>query len=139
MLRSKPCQFRHDPSLRPQFLNDNRWDAGLQFFRGEHAWDSREVVGYANVGPDGCVEAWLHRGQAIMAEFEDQDATGLKMPSCFCDETGIKFITFLTPVKRDFRFVFADFAHQCESFTAADIRRIADNQIKRRWLVTHDW
>src|SRR5207245_8909744 len=84
-------------------------------------------------GPSGCVEQRLHGGQAVVAEFEDQHSAGLEMRRRFRDEIGVKLVAFFSAVKRDFRFMLADFAHERCSLAVANVRRIADHEIEEKW------
>jgi hypothetical protein len=52
------------------------------------------------------------------------------------NEVGIDFVAFLAAEKCDFRFVLADFAHQRRGFALPNVRRIAGNDIKKKWRVT---
>jgi hypothetical protein len=107
-------------------------ESSLQPFSGEDAGDSGEVVGYGYVGPGGGVEKRLDGGEAVVAEFEDEDAAGLKMRGGLRDEIGVEFVAFFAAVERDFRFVIADFAHERCGFAAADVRRVAGDEIEGR-------
>src|ERR1700674_419169 len=104
----------------------------LQPFRGEDAGDSGEVVGYGYICPGGCVEEWLDGGEAVVAEFEDDYAAGIEMRGGLGDEIGVEFVAFFAAVESDFRFVIADFAHKSCGFAAADVGRVAGDQIQER-------
>lgn len=67
-----------------------------------------------------------------MAEFEDEEAAGFEMRGGLRDEIGVEFVAFFAAVKCNFGFVVADFAFECFLFAAADVRRIADDQIEER-------
>ncbi len=67
----------------------------------------------------------MDSGQAVVAEFEDEDSAGLQLGASLRDELGVEFVAFFAAVERDFRFVIADFAHQGGGFAAADVGRIA--------------
>ena len=66
-----------------------------------------------------------------MAEFEDEDAAWLKVRGGLRDEIGVEFVAFFAAVERDFRLVIADFAHEGCGFAAADVGRVADDQVDR--------
>ena len=65
-----------------------------------------------------------------MAEFEDDYAAGIEMRGGLGDEIGVEFVAFFAAVESDFWFVIADFAHEGCGFAAADVRRVADDQIE---------
>jgi len=94
--------------------------------------DAGEVVGYAYICPGGCVEKRLDGRETIVAEFEDEDAAGFKMRGGLRDEIAVEFVAFFAAVECDFRFVIPDFAHERWGFAAADVGRIAGDQIKKR-------
>jgi hypothetical protein len=105
-------------------------ESPLQPLCGEDAGDSGEVVGYAYIRPGGCVEERLDGGEAVVAEFEDEDAAGLEVRGGLRDEIGVEFVAFFAAVESDFRFVIADFAHEGCGFAAADVGRVADDEIE---------
>jgi hypothetical protein len=72
----------------------------------------------------------LDGGEAVVAEFEDEDAAGLEMGGGLGDETGVEFVAFFAAVEGDFRFVIADFAHERAGFAAADVGRVAGDEIE---------
>lgn len=65
-----------------------------------------------------------------MAEFEDEQAAGFEVASGFGDELGIEFVAFFAAEEGGVRFVFADFAREGGGFVAADVGRIADDEIE---------
>jgi len=67
-----------------------------------------------------------------VAEFQDENAAGLEMRGGLRDEIGVEFVAFFAAVKSDFRFVIADFAHECGGFAAADVGRVAGDEIEER-------
>ncbi len=67
-----------------------------------------------------------------MAEFENEYAAGLEVRGGLDDEIAIEFVAFFAAVERDFRFVIADFAHERGGFAAADVGRVAGDQIEER-------
>ena len=69
-------------------------------------------------------------GEAVVAELEDEDAAGLEMRGGLRDENGVEFVAFFAAVESDFRFVIADFAHERRCFAAADVGRIAGDEIE---------
>jgi hypothetical protein len=71
-------------------------------------------------------------GEAVVAEFEDEDAAGLEMCSRLRNEVGIELVAFFAAVESDFRFVVADFTHERCGFAAADVRRVAGDEIEGR-------
>ena len=71
-------------------------------------------------------------GEAVVAEFEDEDATGLEMRGGLRDEIGVEFVAFFAAVESDFRFVIADFAHEGGGFAVADVGRVAGDEIEKR-------
>ena len=79
-------------------------------FGGDDARNAGEIVGDADVRPFGRVEEWLHRGEAVVAEFEDEDAAGIEVRGGLRDEVGVEFVAFFAAKERDFGFVVADFA-----------------------------
>src|SRR5258708_8515625 len=52
------------------------------------------------------------------------------------DETGVEFVAFFASAKCDFCFVVADFAHEGCGFAAADVGRVAGDQVEEKWRVT---
>jgi len=101
-------------------------------FGGENARDAGEVVGYGYVCPGGGVEKRLDGREAAVTEFEDKEAGGFEMRGGLSDEISIEFVTFFAAVESDFWFVVADFAHQRGGFAAADVRRVAGDEIEER-------
>ena len=71
-------------------------------------------------------------GEAVVAEFEDEDATGLEVRGGLRDEIGVELVAFFAAVESDFWFVIADFAHEAGGFAAADVGRVAGYQIEER-------
>ena len=71
-----------------------------------------------------------------MAEFEDENATGSKMRCSLRNELSVKLVAFFAAIERDFWFVLADFAHQRCPFSAADVGRIADDEVEKKWRGT---
>src|SRR5690349_17750854 len=86
--------------------------------------------------PGGGFEKRLNSRQTIVAEFEDEDPTGLEVRGGLRDEIGVKLVAFFTAVECDFGFVIADFAHERRCFAPADVGRIAGNEIEKKWRVT---
>jgi len=107
-------------------------ESPLQPFRGEDAGDSGEVVGYAYICPGACVEERLDGGEAVVSEFEDEDAAGPEVRGGLRDEIGVEFVAFFAAVESDFRFVIADFAHEGGGFPAADVGGVADDEVEER-------
>src|SRR6266566_2674925 len=103
---------------------------------GQDAGDAGEVVGHIDPGPCRCVEQRLYRGQTVVAEFEDENSPRQEIFCRLRDEIGAEFVACLAAVKRDFRFVLADFAHERCGFAAADVGRIADNYIEAKRRVS---
>lgn len=99
-------------------------------FGGDDAGDASQVVGYADISPVGQIEERLDRGKAVVAKFEDQEAARLQVPRRLCDQFCVKFVAFFASVKGELRLVLADFALQRFFFVPADVRRIANDQIK---------
>ncbi len=66
-----------------------------------------------------------------MAEFEDEEAAGLEVRDGLHDEIGVEFVAFFAAVECDFCFVIADFAHERRCFAAADVGRIASDEIEK--------
>jgi len=130
---SKSREVRHVGRLRRECHVYN-----LGSFGGDDAGNSGEVVGDADVGPHGRIEKWLNGGERIVAEFEDEEAAGFEMRGGLRDETGVKFVAFFAAEKGERRFVVADFAREGWGFAAADVRRIGDDEIEKRWLVICD-
>ena len=54
----------------------------------------------------------LYSGEAVVAEFEDQDAAGLEMLGGLGDEVGVEFVAFFAAEERGRGFVVADFARE---------------------------
>ena len=71
-------------------------------------------------------------GEAVVAEFEDEYATGIEMRGGLRDEIGVEFVAFFAAVERYFRFVIADLAHERYGFAAADVGRVADDEFEER-------
>ena len=107
------------------------YGAALQAFRSEDTRDSGEIVRYADLGPCGCVKQGLHRRQAVVTKFENENPSRQDMLRRLRDEVAIKLVAFFATVKRNFRLVLADFAHQSHGFAPADVGWIADDQVKR--------
>src|SRR5258708_7182022 len=105
-------------------------------FGGNDAGNSGEVVGDADVRPVGGVEERLDCGKGAVAGFEDQNAAGFEMGGGLGDEVGVKFVAFFAAEESDGRFVVADFARERRRFAVTDVRRIADNEIEERRLVS---
>jgi len=96
----------------------------LGALRGEDAGDAGEVVRYGDVVPVGGVQEGLDGGEAVVAEFQDEQATGLERLCCLGDEFAVEFVAFLAAVEGSFRFVFADFDGERVGFAAGDVGRI---------------
>ena len=84
--------------------------------------------------------------ESVVAEFEDEDAAGFEMRGGMGDEVGVEFVAFFATVERDFRFVIADFAHERFGFAAADVGRVADDEVKEErrrardhWRIKKRW
>jgi hypothetical protein len=100
--------------------------------RGEDAGDSGEVVADANIFPSWGVEQRLNGGEAVVAEFEDEEAAGFEMRGGLGDEIGVEFVAFLAAVKGHCRLVLANFAHEGFRCAAPDVGWITRDQIKQR-------
>jgi len=74
----------------------------------------------------------LDGGQTVVAEFEDEDAAWLEVRGGLRDEIGVEFVAFFAAVESDFRFVIADFAHEGCGFAAANVGRVAGDEIEER-------
>ena len=111
----------------------------LRALCSEDARGSGEVVGYGYVCPGGCVEEWLDGGEAVVAQFEDEEAAGFEMRGGLGDELSVEFVAFFAAVEGDFRFVVADFAHERFRFPPPDIRRVAGDEIEKKRFATRDW
>src|SRR6266850_2535318 len=107
-------------------------DGSLQSLGGDDAGDSGEVIGDADVRPEWCIEERLDGGQAVVAEFEYEDSTGLQLGASLRDKLGVEFVAFFAAVERDLRLVIADFAHQRGGFAPADVGRIAYDQVEEK-------
>jgi len=65
-----------------------------------------------------------------VAEFQDQDSGWLEMRGGLRDEIGVEFVAFFTAIESDFWFMIADLAHERCGFVAADVGRIAGDQME---------
>jgi len=84
------------------------------------------------VSPDPLrVQEHAHAGQRIIAQFENQDATGGQELFRLHRHRLIDLKTLLAGKQGLLGFMLADFAGQLLGCVAADIGRIADNQIER--------
>src|SRR5207302_6211224 len=99
---------------------------------------SGESVGYAYICPGRSVKERLNSGQAVVAEFEDEDAAGLEMCGGLCDEIGVQFVAFFAAVESNFRFVVAHYAHERRGFAAPDVGGIAHDEIEETRFVFRD-
>src|SRR5689334_14742684 len=70
----------------------------LHPFGGEDAGDAREVIGYDYIRPSGGVQERLNGGQAVVPEFENQDATELEKRGGLHDKTGVEFVALFAAV-----------------------------------------
>jgi len=104
----------------------------LQPFSGKDAGDAGKIVGDTDVCPGWCVKERLDGREAIVAEFEDKDAAGFEMRGRLRNEMGVEFVALFAAVESDFRFVIAHFAHKSWCFVAADVGRVARDQIEKR-------
>jgi hypothetical protein len=102
---------------------------------GEDAGDAGEVIGYTDVRPGCCVEKRLDCGETAVAELQDQDSARLEVRCGLGDEIGVEFVALVAAVEGRGRFVVADFARERGGFAAADVGRIADDKIERKWRV----
>ena len=105
----------------------------------EDAGDSGKVVGDPDVGPIRRVEERFDGREAVVAEFEDEEAAGLEESRDLGHQGAVEFVALFAAVKRDGGFVFAHFDRERVGFPAGDVRRIGDDEIKKRSLVTSDW
>ena len=108
-------------------------------FGGEDARDSCEVVGDGDVGPDGIVQKRPNRGQAVTAQFEDEQSASLDVSLRLTDQIAVKLETLFATVQSKRRFVLADFDGKRTGVAPTDIRRITDHKIKRKWRVMNGW
>ena len=95
-------------------------------FGGEDARDSCEVVGDQEVCPVGGIEEGADGGKGVVAEFEDEEASGFEMASGFRDEFGVKFVAFFAAEEGGGRLVIADFDGKGVGFLAGDVGRVGD-------------
>ena len=102
------------------------------FFDGEYAGDAGEVVGYADVDPVWRVEERLYCWEAVVAEFQHEDAARFQVLRGLRDQVGVEFVAFFASEEGGVGFVVADFAGEGVGFTAADVGRIAGDEVKRR-------
>jgi hypothetical protein len=61
---------------------------------GDDSRDAGEIVGYANICPRGYVEQRLHRGERVVAEFENQDAARFEVVRGLGDQVAVEFVSF---------------------------------------------
>ena len=83
------------------------------------------------VSPVGGIEERLHGGEAVVAEFEYQDAAGIEARCRLRDQVGVEFVAFFAAEERICRFVVAHFARERGCFASADVRWIAHDQIEK--------
>jgi len=80
-----------------------------------------------DVVPVGSIEERFDGREAIVAELQDEQATGLQKLCGLGDEFAVEFVTLFAAIEGGFRFVFADFNGERVSFAAGDVRGIADD------------
>jgi len=80
----------------------------------------------------GGLEKRLNRPQAIVAQLQDEEAAGFKVPRGFGDEQAVEFVTLVAAAESRLRLVLANFDRQQLSFAAPDVGRIADEEVEKR-------
>jgi len=101
-------------------------------FSGEDSGDASEVVGYADVGPGEGIKQWLHGGQGIVAEFEDENAAGLQVRGGLGDQVGVEFVAFFAAEEGDGGLVVTNVRRKSRRFAPRDVRRVADDEIEEK-------
>lgn len=107
-----------------------------QPFGRDDAGYAGKIVGDADIAPMRGVEERLNRGQAVVAELQNQQTAGLQVLRGFGNEQAVEFVAFVPAEKSDPGLVLANFDRQLLGFTAPDVRRIADDEIERKWRAT---
>jgi len=79
-----------------------------------------------DVGPLGSFEEGADGEERVVAEFEDEEATGFEMESGFGDELAVEFVAFFAAVERGGGFVVSDFDREGVGFFSADVGWIGD-------------
>ena len=74
-----------------------------------------------------------------MAQFDHEDSAGLEARGGLCDEIGIEFVAFFAAEERDRGFVVVHLACKCCCFAAANVGRIAYDEVEKKRLVISDW
>ena len=65
-------------------------------------------------------------GEGVVAEFEDEEATGFEVARGFRDQQAVEFVAFFATVEGGGGFVVADFGWEGAGFFAADVGRVGD-------------
>ena len=76
--------------------------------------------------------------RGVMTELQHQYAAGLEQLCRLRDQRRVDFRAGFAAEKRDGGLVLADFAWQRRRFLAADVGRVAGDEIEGAWLVTRD-
>src|SRR5260221_13533699 len=87
-----PPAYAHRPYRTIGESCSNAFSGFFVAFGGDDAGDGGEVVGDADVRPVGGIEERLDGWEGIVAEFEDQNATGCEMRCGLGDEIAVEFV-----------------------------------------------
>src|SRR5260370_5756980 len=109
------------------------------FFGGEDAGDSGEIFGDIDISPHGIFQKRADSRMGVVSQLEDKDSSGLHALRRLADQRLIKVVSAFAGIKRQLWLVLADLPLEGRFFIAADVGRIADDEIEQKRLVTHDW
>ena len=83
--------------------------------------------------PLGSFEERADGGERVVAEFEDEEATGFEAARGFWDQQAVEFVAFFATVEGGGGLVVADFGGEGAGFLAADVGRVGDYEIEEKW------
>ena len=78
----------------------------------------------------GSFEEGADGGERVVAEFENEQATGFEVVGGLRDELAVEFVAFFTAEESGRGFVFADFDGEGGDFVATDVRRVGDDEFE---------
>src|SRR5712692_2347908 len=105
---------------------------------GKHARHAREVARRAGARPRGSFDERPHRVERIVAQLEHQVAAACEQLSGLRDKRGVEIEAAFAREERRGGLMLPNLARQRCRLAAGDVRRIADDEMKRAWLLMGD-
>src|SRR6266851_2056205 len=100
--------------------------------RGSHSRNSCKILGNGDARPCRSVEKPQDFLSGVMTEFQNEDAARSEQDYLLRNKRGVEFRARFTTEERHFRFMFANFARQRPRFPAADVGRVAGDEVERQ-------